>query len=90
MQTKSRQTLLFDLGGCTGRLRSCQVLGEQHALRVGWARLDAVMVAAEARAFWYTEELNIIFKRGQAIRTYCGRSLFPIRKVVKLRRHEAM
>ena len=62
MQTKSRQTLLFDPGGCTGRLRSCQVLGEQHALRMGWARLDAVMVAAEARAFWYTEELKHHFQ----------------------------
>ena len=50
IRTKSRQTLVFDLGGSTGRLRACPFLGRRHALRSGWARLNAVMVA-EARAF---------------------------------------
>ena len=36
---------MFDAGGCTGRLRGCQFLGGRHALRIGWARLEAAMVA---------------------------------------------
>ena len=50
IQTKSRQALVFDPGGCTGRLRSCPFLGGRHALRIGWARLDAAMVVREAGA----------------------------------------
>ena len=50
IQTKLRQTLVFDLGGCRGRVRSCPFLGGRHALRVGWARLDAAIVA-ETGAF---------------------------------------
>ena len=49
-QNKFRQTLAFDSGGCTGRLRGCRVLGGWHALRRGWVRLDAEM-ASEAGAF---------------------------------------
>ena len=35
LETKSRQTLVFDPGGCTGRLRTCPFLGEWHALLCG-------------------------------------------------------
>ena len=52
IQTKLRQTLVFDPGGCTGRLRSCQFLGERRALHIRWTRLGAVMVVAEAGAFF--------------------------------------
>ena len=38
---------MFDPGGCTGRQRSCPFLGRGHALRIGWARLDAAMVVAD-------------------------------------------
>ena len=44
IQTSTRKTLMFDPGGCTGRLRSCSFLGGRHALRIGWAYLDAAMV----------------------------------------------
>ena len=40
IQIKSRQTLVFDLGGCTGRLRAGLFLGERRALFRGelvWA-----------------------------------------------------
>ena len=32
IQTKSRQTLVFDPGGCSGRLRGCPFLGGSHTL----------------------------------------------------------
>ena len=35
IQTKSRQTLGFDSGGCTGRLRACPFLGMWRALLCG-------------------------------------------------------
>ena len=41
---------MFDPGGCTGSLHGCQFLGGRHALFIGWARLDAAVVA-EAGAF---------------------------------------
>ena len=57
IQTKSRQTLVFDPGGCcSGRLRSCPFLGGRHALLSGWVRLDTAMVS-EARAFCCSEDL---------------------------------
>ena len=40
IQMKSRQTLVFDPGGCTGRLRDYSFLGGRYALRIGWARLN--------------------------------------------------
>ena len=45
LETNLRQTLLFDPGCCTGCLRNCSFLGGRHALRIGWACLDAEMVA---------------------------------------------
>ena len=36
IQIKSRQNLVFDLGGCTGRLHSCPFLGGRQALRIGF------------------------------------------------------
>ena len=64
IETKSRQTLVFDPGGCTGRLRSCPFLGRWHALRTGWAHLDVAMVVTEAGAFcfWQMNNSVIIFR----------------------------
>ena len=42
IQTKSSQTLVFDPGGCSGRLRGCPFLGGWRALLRGEVRLDAV------------------------------------------------
>ena len=52
---------MFDPGCCTGRLRGCPFLGKRHALRVGWARLDAVMIA-EAGAFLVHGEVEHNFQ----------------------------
>ena len=49
IQTKSRQTRVLDPGGYTGHLRDGPFLGGWHALRIGWARLNAAMIA-KARA----------------------------------------
>ena len=58
------QTLVLDPGGCTGRLRSCPFLGEQHNLRIGWTRLNAAMVVTEAEVmFWQKDDLGISFSR---------------------------
>ena len=35
LETKSRQTMFFDPGGCTGRLRACPFLGAWRALLCG-------------------------------------------------------
>ena len=66
IQTKSRQTLMFDPGGYTCRLRSCPFLRGWHTLRIGRDRLDPAVVA-EAGAF--SVHVNIISKKGQVIRT---------------------
>ena len=46
IQTKSRQTLVFDPGGCTGHLRTCPFLGTWRALLCGevliWERLVVI------------------------------------------------
>ena len=47
--TKSRQSLMFNPGGCTGRLRGCLFLRGRHVLLSGWVPLDAAM-GSEARA----------------------------------------
>ena len=68
LEMKSRQILVFDPGGCTGRLRACPFLGGWRALvcgevfawTLGWyPRLESVK---------YREDWNVIFKRGQGIR----------------------
>ena len=79
IQMKSSQTLVFDPGGCIGRICSCPILGGWHALRVGRAYLDAAIVV-KARAF--SVHVNIISRRRQAIRTYCGQSVFPIKQPI--------
>ena len=50
LETKSRQTLVFDPGGCTDRLRACPFLGGRRALLRGRFVWDAAMVS-EAEAF---------------------------------------
>ena len=50
LETKAGQTLMFDPGGCAGRLRGCPFLGKRYAFPIGWACSDAARVA-EAGAF---------------------------------------
>ena len=38
---------MFDSGDCAGRLRSCLFLRGRHALRIGWACLDAAIVVTK-------------------------------------------
>ena len=72
---KSRQTLVFDPGDCIGSLRGCSFLSGRHALRIGWACLDAAIVA-ETGAFFvhggvehhFRERTSDYLRR----RTYCG------------------
>ena len=52
IETKSRQTLVFDPGGSTGHLRACPFSGTWGALLFEWARLDAAMVVAKARVLF--------------------------------------
>ena len=59
---KSRQTLMFDPGGCSGcLLRSCPFLEGQHALLSGWVCLNAAM-ASEAGALLVHEGLEHYFQ----------------------------
>ena len=88
LQTKSMQTLVFDPGGFNGRLRACPFWGTWRALLCGEVLVWGPAGGDLGRC-WHTEDLNIIFNRGQAIRIDCGRSLFPpkvrlIRGVVKI------
>ena len=67
LETKSRQTLVFDPGGCTGRLRACPFLGGRHALLCGRFVWDAAMVS-EAGAVLLDGGIQHHFPRkGQAI-----------------------
>ena len=45
IQTKLRQNLMLDLGGCTGRLRACPFLEGRSALLRGGFVWDAAMVS---------------------------------------------
>ena len=45
LPTSADEELVFDPGGCIGRLRGCQFLGGWHALQIGWDHLDAAIVA---------------------------------------------
>ena len=49
IQTKSRQNLVFDLGGSAGRLRACPFLGTWHALLCEEAIILERQVATFAR-----------------------------------------
>ena len=40
IRTKQRQTMVLDLGGCSGRLRGCPFLRGLHAMLSGWVRLN--------------------------------------------------
>ena len=67
LKRKSRQTLLFDSGGCTGCLRACPLLGGRREL-LSWENSFRRQMVFEAEAFWLSGDLNIIFPReGHAI-----------------------
>ena len=68
VQTKSRPTMVFDPGGSTGHLRACPFFGGWRALLCGEVFVWMLRWYPRLERFWYTEDLNIIFKRGQAIR----------------------
>ena len=74
IQTKSRQTLVFDPDCWPGHLRGCPFLGGRHALLSGYVRLDAAMVT-EAEAFLVHGGLEHHFqlKTSDPLRrTYCS------------------
>ena len=75
IETKSRQTLVFDPGGSAGRLRACPCIGTWSSLLYGELFVRALDVA---EAFFAERgPRNIIFRSEvQATRTCCGRSLF--------------
>ena len=60
MKTKSRQTLIFDRGGSTGRLRACPFLGTWHALFCGEVLVRERLVAILS-VFWQKKILGISF-----------------------------
>ena len=63
IQTKSTQTLVFDPGGSTGRLRACPFLRGRSALLCGDVFVWASDSARGWSVFWYKmEEWNIIFR----------------------------
>ena len=68
MATKSRQTLVFDPGSCTGCLRACPFLGGRRALLCEEVFVWTLRWYPRLERVWYRKDLNIIFKRGQAIR----------------------
>ena len=51
VQTKSRQTLMFDPSGSTGRLRACPFLGGWRTLVWRGFRLDAIWYLRLERVF---------------------------------------
>ena len=98
IQTESRQTLMFDPGGCTGRLRSCPFVGGWRTLLCGEVFVWDAEWYPRLERVWLTEDLNIIFPReGQAIR-YAVRIVVDcnfsksgrFRGAVKVERHDAM
>ena len=79
LETKSRQTLMFDPDDSTGRLRTCPFLGGWCALLCGevfvWVPDGTRLVhfLAEGRLeLYFPREVKATCLR----RTYCGRSLF--------------
>ena len=61
-ETKSKQTLVFDPGGCSGRLRCCPFLSERLALLRRGFVWDATIVS-EAGAFLLSEGPRHLFIR---------------------------
>ena len=59
---------MFDPGGSTGRLRACPFLGGWRTLLCGEVFVWTLRWYPRLERFWYTEDLNVIFKSGQAIR----------------------
>ena len=62
MKTTSRQALVFDPGGCSGRLRGCPFLRGWHVLLRGGFVWDAAMVS-EAGAFLLSVGLQHHFQK---------------------------
>ena len=67
LETKTRHTLVFDPEGCLDSLRACPFLGGWRALLCGGIFLWTLRWYPRLERFRYTEDLHIIFKRGQAI-----------------------
>ena len=97
IQMDSRLTLVFNPGGTTVRLSGCPFLGGRHALRIGWAFLDAAMVA-ETGIFLVHRGVEHHFQESykQFVTPYVLRFIAVsleaklIRGAVKIRRHEVM
>ena len=76
-KTKTRQTLVFDSGRSTCRLRACPFWGGWRALLCGEIFVCTLRWYPKLEQFWYTEDLNILFKNGKTFRyaTYVLRSI---------------
>ena len=75
IQTKSRQTLMFNRGGFKDRLRACPFLGGWHVLLCEEVFVGYRMVSEAGEVFGSWMTWNIISERGTSdslCRTYCG------------------
>ena len=78
IETKSRQTLVFDPGGSTGRLSACPFLRAWRALLCGKGFVWAPDGTRGWRVFWHIDDSEYHFPReaqaNRLRRTYCGQS----------------
>ena len=75
LQTKSRQTLVFDPGDSTGRLRSCPFLGTWRALLCGELFVRAPDGTRGWSVFWQKDDLGISFSVRGTSNSYVLRSI---------------
>lgn len=68
IETKIRQTLLFDFGGCSGHLCGCLILGGRRELLRGRVRLGCRDGIWNWSVFCPMEGCIILFQEGQTIR----------------------
>ena len=93
LQTKSRQTLVFDPGGSTGRLRTCPFSGTWRELPFGEFFVRALDVAGAFFERMKTSEYHSGVRCKQLVRIAVGRCFSAARLIwgtVKVRRHAAM
>ena len=78
IETKSRQTRVFDLGGSTGHLRACSFWGMWRALLCGEVFVRALDKAAAFFGGWMTQSHHLAgeVQANRLRHTYCGRWLF--------------
>ena len=101
LETKSRQTLVFDPGGCTGHLRACPFLGAWRALLCREVLCLGTGWYPRLQRFLADGGLGVIILQGRykqvvyVVCMYWGRSLFlrsqaGLNMSCRQRRHEAI